>query len=118
MVATLIEVQLWDAAKGKELYVFGANVDSAALSPDGRFLLTGERDAKAHLDAKAYLRDAATGQEVRQFEGHTGNIESVAFSPDGRYVLTGSTDGTARMWDAGSGKELKRLDGHLVKLSK
>jgi WD40 repeat protein len=103
MVATLIEVQIWDAAKGKELLVFDANVESAAFSPDGRYMLTGERDAKAHL------RDAATGQEVRRFEGHTDSIESVAFSPDGRYVLTGSVDGTARLWDAASGKELKQL---------
>jgi WD40 repeat protein len=40
----------------------------------------------------------ATGQEIRQFSGHTSEIKGVAFSPDGKYVLTGSRDNTARLW--------------------
>ena len=36
----------------------------------------------------------------------------MAFSPDGGRVATASYDGTARLWDASSGKELKVLRGH------
>ena len=35
----------------------------------------------------------------------------MAFSPDGLTVLTGSADETARLWDAETGKELKRFAG-------
>jgi WD40 repeat protein len=44
---------------------------------------------------------------LRDFNGHTGEIEAVAFSPDGKYVLTGSVDGTARLWDAATGQQLR-----------
>jgi hypothetical protein len=40
---------------------------------------------------------------------HDGEVTSVAFSPDGKYVVPGSVDGTARVWEAGSGKEVARM---------
>ena len=88
-------------------------VTSVAFSPNGRQVLTGSWDGTARV------WDAATGKELRQFEGHTGWVLSVAFSPDGRQVLTGSgnpfertSDNTARLWDAATGQELRRFEGH------
>ena len=45
-------------------------------------------------------------------EGHTGFISSAAVSADGQLVATGSNDYTIRLWQAGSGKELRALIGH------
>src|SRR5262249_7468364 len=42
----------------------------------------------------------------------TGCETSAAFSQDGTRVVSGSTDGTARIWDAVTGKPLRPLDGH------
>ncbi len=44
--------------------------------------------------------------------GHRGEVRGVAFSPDGKRIVTGSNDGTARVWDAETGRELFTLNGH------
>ena len=43
---------------------------------------------------------------------HESYVECAAFSPDGTRVVTASFDGTARIWDAASGKEIVVLRGH------
>jgi WD40 repeat protein len=67
-------------------------------------------------DHTARLWDVQTGQEVRQFVGHTDQVWSVTFSPDGRYVLTGSYDLTARLWDISTGQVVRQFVGHMSAL--
>jgi WD40 repeat protein len=44
--------------------------------------------------------EVETGQELRQYEGHTDAVASVAFFPDGKRIVFASYDGTARIWRA------------------
>jgi len=127
-------VRLWDAVSGEELAALRGHEDhvtSVAFSPDGRLVLSGSWDCTVRLwDAAsgrelAVLRagaglsadpaddDAASGRELELavLRKH-GRVLSVAFSPNGCRVLSGSRDGTARLWDAASGRELAVLRGH------
>ena len=99
---------LWDVATGKVLRTFryrrGGRVTSAALSPDGRFALSGGGEVR---EGEIRLWDAATGEELRSFKGHTSKVTSVVFSSDGRFVLSGSWDGTLKLWDVATGNTLQ-----------
>ena len=50
--------------------------------------------------------------ELAVIGGHTGALLAVAVMPDGRHILTGSDDNVVRMWDVGSGAEVRQFRGH------
>jgi WD40 repeat protein len=41
----------------------------------------------------------------------------VAFSPEGRLIATASADSTVRLWDPGTGKAARILEGHASAVS-
>jgi Tol biopolymer transport system component len=66
---------------------------SAAVSPDGRRVLSGTQE-KAMI-----LWDRETGRPNRRFKPHNDRVMTVAISPDGRRALSGSADKMVRLWD-------------------
>jgi WD40 repeat protein len=63
------------------------------------------------LEAIDTLRQALAASRARAvLRGHRGQVNRVHFSPDGKQVMTTGNDGTARLWDAVTGKELAILD--------
>ncbi|KAF4342949.1 vegetative incompatibility het-e-1, partial [Fusarium beomiforme] len=49
---------------------------------------------------------------VSVMEGHTSSVQSVVFSHDSKMVASASLDGTARIWNAETGKCEQVLKGH------
>ena len=96
--------RVWEAVTGKEvarLEAHGGAVYNAAWSPDGARIVT------ASVDQTAQVWEA--GRELSRLEGRL----RAAFSPDGSRIVTASTgSSTARVWEAATGKELARLEGH------
>jgi WD40 repeat protein/serine/threonine protein kinase len=96
--------QLWDVATGRQIGppVGVSNaLRSAALSPDGKILATGD------LQGSVGLHDATTGKLLMPpLRGHSDRVRALAFSPDGELFLTGSTDKSARLWDAETGQPI------------
>ncbi len=78
-------------------------VQSVAISPDGRFVLSGGDDKTMRLWS------VETGEEVRRFAGHEHWVGCVAFSPDGRRATSGNYDRVVRLWDLRAGREVRRL---------
>ncbi|MFI6294901.1 caspase family protein [Nonomuraea sp. NPDC050790] len=65
------------------------SIDSAGLSPDGRWMVTLDKPADQAAARVARLWDAATGQKVTTFETDYG----VVFSPDGNVVAAARFEG-------------------------
>lgn len=102
------EIAVIDPIEGKELRRFGKRIgtefyviDAAALSRDGKMVVTGLRDGrKWNGQTIITLWETETGRERGHFLGHRGRTNSVAISADGRFVVSGGDDTSALVWDA------------------
>jgi WD40 repeat protein len=95
-------IELWDVASGNRIrrLCCVALCGDLAFSPDGSVLASGGHWPR--------LWNLATGREIRRLvETRDPAFGAIAFSPDGRTLATGSQDGTARLWEAASGRQLR-----------
>jgi WD40 repeat protein len=87
-----------------------ANLTTIALSPDGRYLVTGHGDPvnpAAADKAKIKIWDLATQKLLGQFPAaHPAAITRIAFSRRGVLMASGDMAGNVRIWDFTSHKLL------------
>ena len=79
-----------------------------AISPDGRFALSGGNAP----DHDLILWDYDLGQPLRRLTGHEGSIFDIAFMPDSKRALSAAQDGVLILWDLATGNAIRRLAGH------
>ena len=90
-----------------------AAVANLNVDPEQGILLTLQALNTAYTqEAEDALHRALQASRIElNLVGHTGAVHDVAYSPDGTRIATAGADGTARIFDAGTGKELASLAG-------
>jgi WD40 repeat protein len=112
-------VRLWDVASGKELRRLEGHsrgmISAVRFSPDGKHLAS-----RGGNDATVILWEARTGQikariePVQRINPWRFNRESpLAFSPDSKVLFVGDAK-AIRLLAVPTGKEMSKLDAHLV----
>lgn len=115
------QIAIIDLQSGLPLRQFEAHtmsVNSLCFSPDGRFLLSGSRDAWLKVwDVQQHF---SLHYEV---PAHNFAIYSIVYSPDFDFFATASRDKTVKIWNAHDFSFLLRIDkdkfdGHINSVNK
>jgi WD40 repeat protein len=99
-------VRLWDAATGRVVRTFWGHRDSVnrvAFSPDGKRLVS------ASSDRSARVWEVKTGKALLRLAGLEEDALQAVFTRDGKEVAVLDRKGLLLRYDAGTGKELKRI---------
>jgi RNA polymerase sigma factor (sigma-70 family) len=96
-------VQVADGKERLRLDLKRVRSHSLAFSPDGRSLA-------ALVGSEVCIWDTTTGKEWGADRvGHRDLVKALAYAPDGRRLVSSSNDGSACLWDARTGRQLRVL---------
>jgi len=97
-------VRIWDISTHQLVTVLdapGGQTSAVAFSQDGRWFVTGGKNAPVAWDARALSRLDGVG--------HRGDVVALETNQAGSQFVSGSTDNTIRTWDLVSARELRRI---------
>ncbi len=86
-------------------------VIAVAVTPDGRYAISGSKDKTLKV------WDLIAGKAVHTLCGHEDRVIAVAVTPNGRYAVSGSRDKTLKVWDLATAKAVQTLRGHEISVT-
>lgn len=98
-------IRVWEIATGRQVKAFhksGNWVETIAITPDGKYVISG------HYEDSARMWEIASGRQVKVFDGD--GVSSIAISPDGKHALFGCVM-EMKLWDIAAGREIRAFKG-------
>ena len=116
-------VQVWDAATGRTILTYNGHTQTVkavawnpfwetGTLPGEQVILDGIYIASGSWDNTVHVWQAATGDDLPHYEGHSAQVEAVAWSPHGQYIASASHDCTVQVWKASNRNTLLTYSGH------
>lgn len=110
------QICMWNISTGELLdrteSTHTTSVRGIALSPSGRYLVTGANDSLL-IKRSVKWEDNKLGEILRpDMAGHKDFVYSVGISGNDKYIISGSSDSTLIFWDAETGKPLSVGKSH------
>ena len=115
------EVRMWRMTDWSSVKIFRTGAMTGGDDPQGAiaFSPTGERLAIADLKGTVVIVDAFSGNEISQWQAHTGGlpgrpggITELSFAPDGETLASSSWDSTVRVWRVSTGELIRAFTNH------
>src|SRR5262249_41455168 len=100
--------RVWDAATGQ---LRPTLVAEFYWLPSGLAFSADSRRLARSLNNTAFVLDVETGKGLQRFT-HNQTISAVAFHPDGKRLASADGGGIIKLWDEGTGRELRTYRGH------
>jgi WD40 repeat protein len=110
------ELDVWDLKTGnilRKLTLTDDKFTCAAFHPDGKEIITGSENSfisEWDLQSGAKIREikAVPADLITDSRFDYAKTKTIAYSNDGKYIVAGTGDKTAIVWDAISGKEIRK----------
>jgi len=100
-------LHFYDAGTGKLIRSISMMDErSVHFNPTGNLVAVANASGQIEL----YQNNPLPGTWIKNFGDHTGAVNSVQLSD--KFLLSGGEDATARLWDIGTGKEIRQFPGH------
>ncbi len=113
-LSTTSRISVWNIGtqKFEEYYKLTRDADTFALSPDGRWLATGDNSGKVQLFETNDSGRQDSRTPAGTIDAHSGMVLSLAFTPDSKTLISAGFDSSIRLWNVSARTLNAILPGH------